>query len=571
MGYRTLTDKAADVLARRWRTMKRHSLKKVFLVALSGLFAVSLCVFVAFDINSQRQQSEAALLEEARVFAKEMDAVWDFMDKSQYLINYTSDGSYEFKGLYCSLVGKGVGKLFSANSDYNIRYTNFEPRNILDTPDDFEAAALTTFDGTSEREHYGMSEYKGEETFRYVRALEVKESCLECHGAPVGELDITGHAKEGWTLDSVGGAISIAVPIDQHMQAMASNVVRDAVFFSLQGLAVGAVFYFLVLVFMFRPLDRVREGFADIKNGDLGATIDDGGAAKELADHIGHFNDMAAELKKSYEGLEEQVESRTSDLHEANEQLAAQKDSLERLSSQLADEVRYKSDLLSMVNHELRTPLTSIITVAQVSLDMYPPETERDRRAWETVQRNGTVLLEIINNMLDIARTESGGMSALEDPMDLGDIVRAVTKVMMPLANGCKVQLESSVAPDVPLVLGDFEKTQRICENLVGNAVKFTPDGGHVGLRIERDEASGDVLLRVSDDGIGIARADQERIFERFVQIDSASTRKYAGSGLGLALVKGYVEVQGYEVAVESELGQGSAFTVRIPASLTIE
>ena len=571
MGERPFVGRAADALMGRWRTMRRHSVKKIFLVALSGLFAMSLAVFVAFDTNSQRQQSEAALLEEARVFAREMDAIWDFIDNSQYLINYTSDGTYEFKGLYCSLVGKSVGKLFSANSDYTIRYTNFEPRNVLDIPDDFEAAALTTFNGTSEREYYGVADFKGTDVFRYVRAQTVKESCLDCHGEPAGELDITGHAKEGWTLDSVGGAVSIAMPMDQQMAAMGSNVVRDAVFFSLQALVVGLVLYGLVHLFIFRPLDRVKEGFAEVTDGDVGTVIDDGGAAKELADHIAHFNAMTAELKESYEGLEEQVALRTRDLRAANERLALQKDDLEALSAKLADEVRYKSDLLSTVNHELRTPLTSIIALSQVSLDVYGPATEREREAWETVRRNGTVLLGIINNMLDLARSESGGMSVLEEPMDLGDIVGSVIQGVRPLAQASGIGLESSVAPDVPLVLGDYEKTQRICENLLSNAVKFTPDGGRVALEVTREGATGDVLVRVSDSGIGIAAADQKRIFERFVQIDSASTRKYAGSGLGLALVAGYAEAQGFSVTVESEEGRGSTFTVRIPAAATME
>ena len=571
MGKGSYIAKAVDALLSRWRTLGDHSIKRIFLAALSGLFVVSLGTFMVFDVHSQRQQSEAALLEEARVFALEMDAIWDFIDNSQYLINYTSDGTYEFKGLYCSLVGKSVGKLFSGSSKYTIRYTNFEPRNVQDIPDGFEEEALTYFNAMPEREYYGLEEFGGKEAFRYVRAQQVKDSCLECHGEPAGELDITGHAKEGWTKDSVGGAVSIVVPVDQQMAAMRSNVIRDAVFFSLQGVVLGAVLYLLVHVFVFRPLDRVKEGFNEVRRGEVGAVIEPGGAARELADHIGRFNEMTAELKQSYDGLEEQVALRTRDLQEANEQLAQQKDSLEDLSSQLADEVRYKSDLLSTVNHELRTPLTSIIATSQVSLEVYDPATERERAAWKTVQRNGTVLLGIINNMLDVAKAEAGSISALEDPMDLGDIVHSVIKGMRPLAAASEVGLTSRVGADVPLVMGDFEKTQRICENLVGNAIKFTPDGGCVSLAVRRDGVSGDVLVEVSDSGIGIAPEDQRRIFDRFVQIDSASTRRYPGSGLGLALVKGYADIQGFAISVESEEGAGSTFTVRIPARAVID
>ena len=127
---------------------------------------MSFLAFAVFDFYSQQRQTEAALLEEARTFAREMDAVWQFMDNSQSVINNTSDGTYEFKGLHCSLVGKSVGRLFSAGSDYAIRYTNFNPRSEQDIPDEFEAEALERFNANSSvKEHYGIAEYQGGRAF----------------------------------------------------------------------------------------------------------------------------------------------------------------------------------------------------------------------------------------------------------------------------------------------------------------------------------------------------------------------------------------------------------------------
>ena len=131
--------------------------------------------------------------------------------------------------------------------------------------------------------------------------------------------------------------------------------------------------------------------------------------------------------------------------------------------------------------------------------------------------------------------------------------------------------MTTTVAPDAPLVSGDYEKMLRILENLGSNAVKFTPAGGTVAITAMWEEATGDVLVTVADDGIGIAPENQERIFERFFQVDSSATRIYSGSGLGLALVREYAVAQGYTVTVESALGEGSAFTVRIPASAVVE
>ncbi len=177
----------------------------------------------------------------------------------------------------------------------------------------------------------------------------------------------------------------------------------------------------------------------------------------------------------------------------------------------------------------------------------------------------------MINNMLDIARSDAGAMAVSRELMDLGDIVASAQGTIGPLAVGARVGLKTAVAPDVPLVNGDYEKMLRILENLGTNAVKFTSPGGTVSIEVTREAASGDVLVRVLDDGIGIAEEDRERIFDRFFQVDSSATRVYNGSGLGLALVREYAVAQGYAVSVESELGRGSAFTVRIPASEAVE
>ena len=218
-----------------------------------------------------------------------------------------------------------------------------------------------------------------------------------------------------------------------------------------------------------------------------------------------------------------------------------------------------------MVNHERRTPLTSIITLAQISREACGPDREADRRSWEEIEKNSQILLTMINDMLDIARSDAGTVHASREPMDLGDVVASVRSTMAPLAQKYAVAFRTSVASDVPLVFGDFEKTARMLENLASNAIKFTPDGGSVELRAAYDADSRTVTLSMADTGIGIAQEDQERIFERFVQVDSTSTRKYNGSGLGLALVREYADVQGFAVSVDSELGQGSTFTITVP------
>ena len=260
---------------------RAFSLKTIYLAALTVAFAVSCFAFALFDIHSQREQTQAALLEEARTFAREMDAVWKFMDNSQTIINTTSNGVYEFKGLHCAVVGKSVGALFSAGSDYAIRYTNFNPRNEQGIPDEFEAQALETFYADpSDPERFGIAAFEGEDRFRYVQALEVDESCLECHGDPQGEVDVTGYQKEGWELGGVGGAISIVIPIDQHQQALRDNVVRDIAFFLLITVVIGSIVYVATAFFVLRPLRGLQGAFGEMRAGRLGASLDEARTAK---------------------------------------------------------------------------------------------------------------------------------------------------------------------------------------------------------------------------------------------------------------------------------------------------
>lgn len=552
-------------------SLKKPKLRSIYITALSALFAACFAVFLCLDVHMNREQAESMLLEEARTFAREMDAVWGFMGNAQYTINNTSNGTYEFKGLHCAIVGKSVGMIFSHGSDYKIRYVNFEPRNILDKPDAYETSALQTFLTDSDTtEHYGFTEVDGIRRFRYVRALQVDESCLECHGEPAGELDITGFPKEGWTLDSVGGAISMIVPTDHQDAAMLGSVARDVAFFFAFTIATGAIILCVTWFFVLRPLSHVEGAFAKLAGGEMGVKLRVDRVSRETEEIIAGFNVMAGELERMYAGLEEQVRERTQDLDAANRALARQRDELEVLAGRLADESSFKTDLLSMVNHELRTPLTSIITLAQVSKATEGAGDDEERRSWSEVENNGTILLEMINNMLDIARGDAGVATTECEPIDLGDVTSSVRSVMAPIALKYKVAFSTSVAPDVPLVLGDYDKTLRIFENLASNAVKFTADGGNARLDVRLDAATGDVHATVSDTGIGIEPEHLGRIFDKFFQVNSTSTRKYNGNGLGLALVKQYVQAQGFRVEVESEPGKGSSFTIVVPSELTI-
>ncbi len=550
--------------------MKKLSLKVLYLIVMTVVFGLALIVFFTVDVQVQEAQNKEMLAEEARVFAAEMDAVWEFIQNTQKRINYTSDGAYEFKGLHCAIVGKSVGILFSANNDYKIRYTNFNPRSVQGLPDGFEEKALTLFnDDRSQKEFYEYSEFNKERSFRYARALEVDSSCLECHGEPAGELDIVGYPREGWTLSSVGGAISIVIPVDIYQEVVVSNVTRDVGFFLLITIVIGGVIYFITARFVFYPLDKMKVAFSDIQGGDLHVTMEESHLTKEISDLAKNFNEMAREIKTVYSKLESEVADRTIELREANELLKKQRDILQRLNIELEQKTKSKDDLLSMVNHELRTPLTSIITFAEISKTK--SASAADRQSWEEVEANGQALLAMINTMLDIARSDAGSIKTIVEVIDLGDIVSSVKATVVSLITKKRITFKASIDSDVPLIYGDYEKILRMLENLIGNAIKFTSEEGCIELKISYDAINNTVLILVSDSGIGIAQEDMERIFERFEQVDSTSTRHYGGSGLGLSLVKEYAALQNYSIAVESTLGKGSTFTIIIPKKAIVK
>ena len=539
--------------------MKKISLKTIYLVALTAVFLVSFFAFAAFDLVSQQKQAEESLLEEARTFAKEMDAVWQFMDNSQKVINTSADGDYDFKGLHCSIVGKSVGAIFSAGNDYTIRYTNFNPRSIQDKPDAFEAAALESFDAdAATREYYGVAEFDGEERFRYLQALEVDESCLECHGEPVGEIDITGHAKEGWTLDSVGGAISIVIPMDQQNQAMMGNVMRDVAFFLMLTVLIGAVIYLVTTFFVFRPIDRMKVAFGEMGEGRLGVLLDDRRASKEVASLIARFNDMAAELRAMYEHLEDQVASRTHDLQEANAALERQRDDLEDLSCQLAKEARFKSDLLSMVNHELRTPLAILQTKLELFAEEHPAMDAETAGLVSSLREQLDRLTALVRTLLEMSNLQSISRT---DQIALAPLVEEILTDLTPLAQKNNISLQQDCA-ELGMV-GSDALIYRLVFNLVENGIKYNRLDGAVRVTLRREKQT--AVLRVADTGPGIPADCRESIFQPFFRVDKSRSREMGGVGLGLALVREIAVLHGGSVTVESSSENGTTFVVTLP------
>lgn len=538
-------------------------------VKFAVLFAAVIIVLLGFNVvwrqHTQHEQTERELLEKAQVLAAEMDAVWDFMERNQNQFKTDEDGNYT---LYCVVAAKSISRSFTAETDYIIHYTNTTTRRKADAPDEFEIEALEALKADpSCGSYYALTiDDEGYDVFRYVEPLFVTESCLDCHGEPAGELDVLGYEKEGQKIGDVAGAASIIMPVDTYLQNSRSNLVQETVIFALVLAGGLAAIFFGIAYLVAKPLKQLGGAARKIEHHEFDVDLSQIGDRDEVEDLARSFDSMAVQLQELYDHLERQVDVRTSELEKANALLEAQRTQLEDVNEKLQDESAYKSEFLAIMSHELKTPLTSILAFIDIWEQSHEGSDEDDRVAIREIKENGRLLLQMISNILEMARLEAGKATLVREAVDFRDLAAGVAGTVKSIAEKRGIELRVRVSDDVPVVNADYEKLRRIMENLASNALKFTERGGAVAVEVRYDASLDEIVLCVSDTGVGIARQDLARIFERFAQSDRSANRCYGGSGLGLAVVKELAELHGGSVSVESELGRGSAFTVRIPA-----
>jgi signal transduction histidine kinase len=259
-------------------------------------------------------------------------------------------------------------------------------------------------------------------------------------------------------------------------------------------------------------------------------------------------------------------------LRKLNGNLDLKVDELAQANMQLFELNRLKSDFLATMSHELRTPLNSIIGFSDV-LGSIKSLDDKQRRYVQNIQKSGKMLLDMINDILDLAKIESGKMEVRPSEFRLEHVIGAQCDMARPLTERKNIDLEIEVEPGLPELYQDQGKVQQILNNLLSNAIKFTPEGGRIVVSARR-RGDDELLLTVADTGVGIADEDQGWIFEKFRQghtvmpAGDAMTREYSGTGLGLSIVKELCKLLGGDVSLESELGKGSVFTASLPCTI---
>lgn len=537
-----------------------------FMLATVIVIIVVMGMKYFWDYHGEMKQAEREMLEKAQIITQQQKALWEFMAINQRKINYDLDGNLEYKFLSCSTVAMGVGAMLAAETDYKLKPTNINYRNILNAPDEFEVeGVLHLKEYPTTTEYWVIDNKDGKQVFRYMTPLTIDKYCLDCHGEPKGEIDISGYAKEGLKIGDFAGALSLTMPMDIYMENMHDSQRSNAFFFFLLIVVCITCIYFLVTKVVTSSLGELEHAVSKVGAGQWDVDLKGIKAMGEIRRLTNHFENMTEQLKDLYSNLELKVEQRTDELEKANLVLKKHQHELEQMNLRLEETNIYKSEFLAVMSHELRTPLTSIIAFTELLLVDLRPQDEKKIHILEDIQTNSQILLRLINNILDLAKIEAGKDQLNLEIVDMQDIIALVESVIAPLAKSKEIALSVHVDSDVPLTKADPEKIRRIIENLAGNAVKFTDPGGMVEISVQYDPSSYMIILRVKDTGIGIKEEDQKYIFEKFTQADSSSSRKYGGTGLGLSLAKELVELHQGWIKVESQYGGGSSFIVGIP------
>ncbi|WP_199302125.1 PAS domain-containing sensor histidine kinase [Pseudanabaena cinerea] len=275
-------------------------------------------------------------------------------------------------------------------------------------------------------------------------------------------------------------------------------------------------------------------------------------------------------LRELNQQLESRVEERTQALQYANQQLSV-------TNAELARATKLKDEFLANMSHELRTPLNAILGMSEGLLsDTFGDLNARQKKALALIENSGRHLLELINDILDVARIESGKFSLSVSSVGVSQLCQSSLSFIKQMASKKQVRLEVIVPSHLGVIVVDDLRMRQALINLLSNAVKFTPTGGKICLDVKLmpidetnlsavSDSSHAIIFAIADTGIGISPENIDKLFQAFVQIDSSFTRQYAGSGLGLTIVKQIAEMHGGYVSVTSKVGEGSCFAIVLP------
>jgi PAS domain S-box-containing protein len=260
-----------------------------------------------------------------------------------------------------------------------------------------------------------------------------------------------------------------------------------------------------------------------------------------------------------------------SDRKHAEAELRRINEQLTLTNAELYRATRLKDEFLANMSHELRTPLNAILGMAEgLQEEVFGTLSDRQKRSIATIERSGQHLLELIDDILDLSKIEMGKLELQVAPISIHYLCETSLTFVRQQALKKQIRITTDIPKSLSDIVVDERRIRQVLINLLSNAIKFTPEGGSVRLVVQPQPSLNSLSFSVIDNGIGIASEDLKKLFQPFVQIDSSLNRQHAGTGLGLSLVRRLVELHRGTVTVDSELGQGSCFTVRLPYVMSV-
>jgi signal transduction histidine kinase len=439
-----------------------------------------------------------------------------------------------------------------------------DPEHSASPPSPFESAALARFSSDPARPFYARAYMApgGVERYRYAQPLFARAQCASCHvnstDAPIsvaarlaGAPMIPGPT----TRPAMIGIVSVDIP----SQIATRQLLLNRVFLITAGLLAGSVaivvFYLITTRLILQPVRVLQETAEKVSQGDLNirSDINTGDEFQQLSET---FNAMLVNLKKNADQL-----------RAVNKSLDLRLGQLAESNVALYEANRLKSEFLANVSHELRTPLNSILGFAELLKDQLGSTADPKLiRFAQNIHNSGSNLLDLINDLLDLAKIEAGKMDVRSEPLSLSDVFEGLTSLLKPLSEPKKLVIVQDVADDVPIIRTDPAKLQQVLYNFLSNAIKFSPTGAQVDVIARREDAK--VRISVVDRGPGIDPSSHVVIFEKFRQLDASVTRQHSGTGLGLAISRELAQLMGGSVGVNSTPGHGATFWLLIPISI---
>ncbi len=452
------------------------------------------------------------------------------------------------------------------------------------TYDELAARALQRFrDRPLEIEfgEMGVAKEKSGESariYRYAAAVRLDASCLTCHtdfasympAVTASHPAALAETRPAVLADSAsnGGPVVGVIRVDVPYQTDENQLLLNRIVIVVAGMLGGAlaivVFYLITSRLILQPVRVLKNTAEKVSMGDLNIR-----SAISTGDEFQHLSETFNTMLANLQGSREQLEA-------SNRSLDTRVGELAQSNVDLFEANRLKSEFLTNVTHELRTPLNAIIGFADLMAET--AKDPKQQRYSENIRTSAKQLLDLINDLLDLAKIEAGKLVLRHEKVNVGDVCEAMANFMRPLAQKKEIALEMTVDPEMPLINTDPGRFQQILYNFLSNAIKFTPAHGRVTItaRLESEPRlpAGEppaapparaIRVAIADTGPGILPEDQQVIFEKFRQLDGSVTRHHAGSGLGLAISRELANMLGARIELVSVAAKGATFSLIIP------